>query len=183
MTQATTEFLKNRVGRLRPDFLARCRWDAALQTCTGKHGVILDGRKSFPSGHASGAFSGMTFLSLWLAGNTAAWCFQSRLPARSVRSTRIGRLVLTLLPMLWALFVAVSRIEDYRHHKEDVIVGSLIGIFSSSVCYLVFWPNPLSARNFALEHTSRARLVYTDREDYRDAGFELTRLEDDVHAV
>lgn len=117
-------------GRLRPDFLARCKWDKVLQACTGyylvafliiylstkplrKTKTILDGRKSFPSGHSSTAFSGMTFLALWLAGNTAAWCFGSTKPPGSLRSSRLGCLLLTLLPLSWATFVAISRMEDY----------------------------------------------------------------------
>ncbi|KAL7280386.1 hypothetical protein ACG7TL_005312 [Trametes sanguinea] len=35
LTNLITEFLKNRVGRLRPDFLARCKWDKELKACTG----------------------------------------------------------------------------------------------------------------------------------------------------
>ncbi|PAV19734.1 lipid phosphate phosphatase 1 [Pyrrhoderma noxium] len=44
LTHLITEFLKNRVGRLRPDFLARCKWREAIQQCTGKAGDIIDGR-------------------------------------------------------------------------------------------------------------------------------------------
>lgn len=118
-------------GRLRPDFLARCQWNEILQSCTGfvdctpsspkpldssnyrTARAILDGRKSFPSGHSSTAFSGMMFLSLWIAGKTAAWCFHVPLPAASIRSSRMGSLSLTLMPLFWASFVAISRIEDY----------------------------------------------------------------------
>ncbi|KAH0582981.1 hypothetical protein H2248_010874 [Termitomyces sp. 'cryptogamus'] len=129
---------KHALGRLRPDFLARCAWDDVVKQCTGQQSIILNGRKSFPSGHSSTAFSGMTALSFWIAGMTAAWCFSVPCPPRSLLSSRLGKFVLTLLPLSWAAFVAISRIQDYRHHKEDVIVGSLIGIFSATASYLIF---------------------------------------------
>lgn len=80
---------------------------------------IVDGRKSFPSGHSSTAFVGMTFMFLWLSAKTAAWCFAAPLPPRSpwVLASRLGRVLLTLLPLTFATWVAVSRVEDYvREH-------------------------------------------------------------------
>jgi membrane-associated phospholipid phosphatase len=47
------------IGRLRPDYFNRCYGDNYLnvndlkETCTGTELLILDGRKSFPSGHSS----------------------------------------------------------------------------------------------------------------------------------
>ncbi|KAF8479804.1 lipid phosphate phosphatase 1 [Russula ochroleuca] len=150
LTRVITEALKNRVGRLRPDFLSRCQWDASQHVCTGNIDAILDGRRSFPSGHSSTAFVGMTFLTLFLAGKTAAFCF-SVTPSRSFLRSRFGRLVIVLSPLAFATWVAITRIEDYRHHKEDVIVGGLIGIFSGSICYLLYWPNPFAASSFSAE--------------------------------
>jgi len=67
------QVLKNRVGRLRPDFLARCKWDDTLKACTGKLDDVSDGRRSFPSGHSSIAFAGLTFLSLLLGTHLCAF--------------------------------------------------------------------------------------------------------------
>ncbi|KAF8892237.1 lipid phosphate phosphatase 1 [Infundibulicybe gibba] len=182
LARLVTVFLKNRVGRLRPDFLARCKWDEALNACTGKIHSILEGRQSFPSGHSSTAFSGMTFLSLWLAGRTAAWCFSQPTPTCDVTHSRMLRFLLTLIPLFWATFVAVTRIEDYRHHTEDVVVGSIIGILSATICYLIFWPNPFSSVNFARHH--QPRILYMDEDQQRrHDGFELTRLEEELGAV
>ncbi|KAF8075100.1 lipid phosphate phosphatase 1 [Lyophyllum atratum] len=172
---------KHSLGRLRPDFIARCDWDEILKECTGKHDILLSGRKSFPSGHSSTAFSGMTVLSLWIAGITAAWCFGVPAAPKSLRSSKMARFSLTLLPLLWAAFVAISRVQDYRHHKEDVIAGSLIGILSAGVCYLIFWPSPFRPETFAHSGTSIPRALYTDHiENERpDTAFHLTRLEED----
>lgn len=179
LARLTTEFLKHKVGRLRPDFLARCKWDKVIEACTGKVQTIVNGRKSFPSGHSSTAFSGMFLLSLWMAGQTAAWCFHVPRPARTISSSRMIRFTLTLLPISWATFVAISRVEDYRHHKEDVIVGSLIGIASAWICYLIFWPNPFSAASFDQRAFGQPRSLYTDGQYTRTVDFELTNLEDD----
>ena len=48
-----------------------------------------------------------------------------------------------------------------RHHKEDVIVGSLLGTFTAATAYLVFWPNPFTLDvSTATRNASRARAVY-----------------------
>ena len=69
-----------------------------------------------------------------------------------------------------------------RHHKEDVIVGSLIGIVSATVCYLIYWPSPLSNE----PHT--ARVVYGSPEGHPRRyggdnparyGYELTGMENE----
>ncbi|KAL4259313.1 PA-phosphatase related phosphoesterase family protein [Pleurotus pulmonarius] len=161
LTHLLTEFLKNTVGRLRPDFLARCKWDKALKECTGHIENVLD------------------------AGQTAAWCFHAPLPPSSWTSSRAGRLSITIAPMIWAVYVAITRLEDYRHHKEDVIVGSLIGISTATIFYLMFWPNPFYASNFQQRSSTEPRLAYTN-DTYRDrnGAFELARFEvDESEAV
>ena len=117
------------LGRLRPDFLDRCQWDPLRHECTGfvgglfstessltKHrnvDKILDGRRSFPSGHSSTAFVGMTFTVLFLAGKTAGLCFNvSPSPVSFLRS-RLARLYLVLSPFAFSTWVAITRIEDY----------------------------------------------------------------------
>lgn len=83
-----------------------------LTSFTSNPYKVLDGRKSFPSGHSSTAFSGMFFLSLWVAGQTAAWCFTVPKSSRSLISGRMLTFILTLLPIIWATHVAVTRIQD-----------------------------------------------------------------------
>ncbi|KAI0061029.1 lipid phosphate phosphatase 1 [Artomyces pyxidatus] len=185
ISELVTEAMKNRVGRLRPDFLARCAWNAATAMCTGDPGDITDGRRSFPSGHSSTAFVGMTFLTLFLAGKTTAFCFVAPAPPGAWLGSRMARLTVTLSPLVFAAWVAITRVEDYRHHKEDVIVGSLIGAISATITYLIFWPSPFSAQSFTADTAGRPRLVYTSHEVHRrrNGGYELTRLDNDVEVV
>ncbi|EJF57189.1 lipid phosphate phosphatase 1 [Dichomitus squalens LYAD-421 SS1] len=183
LTVFITEALKNRVGRLRPDFLHRCKWDKELKACTGELEKVMDGRRSFPSGHASTAFAGMTFLALYLAGLTGAWRLAQPAQGGSLLRSKLARLVLTLLPLGFATWVAVSRVEDYRHHKEDVIVGSLLGVVCATICYLIYWPNP-----FAPSQAFTARAVYGGADADSDRvrmpnpqryGYELTGLNEE----
>jgi diacylglycerol diphosphate phosphatase/phosphatidate phosphatase len=122
-------------GRLRPDFLARCEWDASRHVCTGyvwrsfsieplliqRRDIyqILDGRKSFPSGHSSTAFVGMTFITLYLAGQTGALCFNFTPSRGAFLRSRFARLCLVLLPLVFAAWVAITRVEDYVRRSSD----------------------------------------------------------------
>ncbi|KAF9038467.1 phosphatidic acid phosphatase type 2/haloperoxidase [Panaeolus papilionaceus] len=184
LARLVTVFLKHSVGRLRPDFLSRCSWDEALQKCTGKAQLIIDGRKSFPSGHSSTAFSGMLFLSLWIAGQTAAWAFSVPKAPGNWRSSRLLLFSLTLIPLFWATRVAISRVQDFKHHKEDVVVGSLIGIISALISYYIFWPSPFSVSSFESSSFGQPRILYTHHNSTTgNMEFELTRTEEELNAV
>ncbi|KAI0091500.1 lipid phosphate phosphatase 1 [Irpex rosettiformis] len=179
-TALITEALKNRVGQ--PDFLHRCKWIESISACSGNLDKVQDGRRSFPSGHSSEVFAGMTFLSLFLASITGAWLFRHSSPGRAFTSSRLARLFVTLLPIAYAVWVAVSRVEDYRHHKEDVIVGSLLGALTAGTCYLIYWPNPFTVQDHsAVRHLSRPRHVYGELSGTRtvadDYGYELANVE------
>lgn len=39
----------------------------------------------------------------------------------------IAKLCLVVLPLLVSSLVGVSRVDDYRHHWQDVFAGGLIG--------------------------------------------------------
>ncbi|KAG0087514.1 hypothetical protein BGZ93_010927 [Podila epicladia] len=83
LTTMFTQVIKVTVGKQRPDFLARCKpmmngaplvhdqpltlWtvDVCSQT---NHLILKDGMRSFPSGHASTAFAGLAYISLWMGG-------------------------------------------------------------------------------------------------------------------
>lgn len=124
--------------------------------CHGKDSDIKEGHKSFPSGHASckkcflllrclslldpfsssnfiihvhttdtswhcsaGSFAGLGFLSLYLCGKIKAFD----------RKGHVAKLCIVLLPLLAASLVAISRVDDYWHHWQDVFAGGLLGLF------------------------------------------------------
>jgi len=95
-------------------------------------------------------------------------------------------MIISLAPLAYSTWVAVSRIEDYRHHKEDVIVGAIIGSFTATVCYLIYWPNPFAIQTTAMTRSAGARVVYTEAEMARNEyGYELAGMNrtNDLQAV
>lgn len=128
-----TTFLKIRLAKLRPDFLARCgaklkKGDLetvmfTVDICTAPYGefVLNDGFKSCPSGHSTVSMCGMLFLSLWLYYTYA-------------REHTNGIVkILCFTPLLVALDVVTSRIYDFKHDYYDVTLGSVIGIAATLV--------------------------------------------------
>ncbi|RZB54259.1 putative lipid phosphate phosphatase 3, chloroplastic isoform D [Glycine soja] len=139
ITAVFTEAIKNAVGRPRPDFFWRCfpdgkdvydKWGDVI--CHGDQKVIKEGYKSFPSGHTSGSFSGLGFLSLYLSGKIKAFD----------RKGHVAKLCIVFLPLLVASLVGISRVDDYWHHWQDVFAGGLLGLTVATFCYLQFFPPP-----------------------------------------
>ncbi|GJQ13142.1 hypothetical protein GpartN1_g4933.t1 [Galdieria partita] len=167
LTSAFTQLGKWYVGYLRPDFATRCLGSSANippteynhsvilsdQQCTsGLQGSIENGRKSFPSGHASTAMSLCFYFVLYLIYKStkvvSPWIAQALQ-------------VVSLLPLTFGFYVGASRIVDNRHHPADVVAGSLLGILFASI---FFWKTKV-----ALEQEDRT-------EEYLAA-----RMEDDAH--
>lgn len=141
LTNVFTDFIKNWIGRLRPDFLARCKPRPGLpidtllnasEVCTTKNvSRLLDGFRTTPSGHSSQSFAGLGYLYLWLCGQLLTEFPQSG----------IWRKLVSLVPLVGALVIALSRTQDYRHHFIDVILGSALGYVIASYTYRRFFPS------------------------------------------
>jgi diacylglycerol diphosphate phosphatase / phosphatidate phosphatase len=72
----------------------------------------------FLSSSSAGSFAGLGFLAWYLAGKLKAFD----------RKGHIAKLCLVFLPLLVASLVAVSRVDDYWHHWQDVFAGGILGL-------------------------------------------------------
>jgi diacylglycerol diphosphate phosphatase/phosphatidate phosphatase len=86
--------------------------------CTGDRKRINNALISFPSGHATIAFAGFTYLSIYL--NAKLKLFSDHQPAYWV-------LVLAYIPILAATLLSGTLILGQHHHPHDVVAGAIIG--------------------------------------------------------
>ncbi|ODV85280.1 hypothetical protein CANARDRAFT_199136 [[Candida] arabinofermentans NRRL YB-2248] len=141
-----TEFLKLRIGKLRPDFLSRCGADIDIDNingnfdtsiCTAPYGLFLlnDGFKSCPSGHSSFAWCGLNFFNFWLMGQFKIYSGGKKF---GIGKFKIINLI-NIIPILLAFHIAISRSQDYRHDYIDISLGTIIGFTVSIFIYRQFF--------------------------------------------
>jgi len=150
ITLLVIDFVKLYVGYLRPIFYVSCEPDDVYESCTDGGGG--DVRKSFPSGHAGTAFCGMTLIALYLHTRVGVPSVQTmvremysdgnvRWTVGYSKSPSMARLVsiLSLTPLMLALFIAASRVVDNKHFPADVVGGSVlrasIAVFTHSLWF------------------------------------------------
>ncbi len=84
--------------------------------------------------------------------------------------------------MFSARFIIIRTVTDIltqRHHKEDVIVGSIIGILCGSISYLIYWPNPLLSRNRMEGIVEEPRNIYGHQSGVvQSSDYQLTNVDD-----
>jgi len=155
VTQCITDICKYSIGRLRPHFLDVCNTTITTSAyqqskkcgtdiqplyvqayeCEGNKDLfsteeeresrIQDARLSFVSGHASMSFYAMLFSIIYL---------HTRLTNRNYR---LVKPLIQLGCSLFAVYTALTRVMDYKHHPGDVIGGSIIGITIAILTHLL----------------------------------------------
>jgi diacylglycerol diphosphate phosphatase/phosphatidate phosphatase len=115
ITLFVTEALKVVVARPRPSYFSYCGYDEKRKECTASRYAQKDAKVSFPSGHASNAFA------------CGTWCFQF-IRQYKQNAAEIWWVLLQLVPIGIAIFVAATRITDYMHHVSDVVGGAVLGV-------------------------------------------------------
>ena len=133
ISEFATNVVKYYVGRLRPNFYNLCEFDIQTLQCTAELANQYQARKSFPSGHSSLSFTGLTFVVLYLFGRFGV-CNMVKAPFYSFH-TRRALFLLCTLPWSLALWIAASRSVDNWHHPSDIISGSLLGIVCATISY------------------------------------------------
>ncbi|EMD94910.1 hypothetical protein COCC4DRAFT_43272 [Bipolaris maydis ATCC 48331] len=177
--------IKVLIGGLRPNFYAICRpttylpeptttasvppmpsyiqYSTVDQLCTNTDKLSLnEAQKSFPASHASSAFAGFVFLTLWLSAhyktlgqshhdtkrhNVAAETALHN-PKGSFKTlsdqyfTAVShwKLIVFSTPLWVAVVLSLSKLRDGWQHPVDVACGACIGGFFAVVAYkMVFW--------------------------------------------
>ncbi|KAH0827133.1 PAP2-domain-containing protein [Lanmaoa asiatica] len=176
ITGAVTQFSKITVGRPRPDLLSRCIPISGSQDptyglstdaiCTQTdQSIMIDGWRSFPSGHSSLSFAGLGFLSFYLAGKMHL--FDTR--------GHTHKAWISVTPLAGATLVAISRTMDYRHHMEDVVAGSILGFVVAYFAYRQYFPSlasPMSHRPYSPRVSRDESVLPTTTQDaqrFRDS--------------
>jgi len=140
-----TDLAKNYVGRMRPFFYEKCKFDAEDATCQLPPTQLDLLRQSFPSGHASLGTCAMLFTTLYLLGKIG----HPGLPGRLVVPLPWGlpplRLapaasLLATLPMWLSGWIVCSRVHDNWHHPADVVAGAGLGGATTILWYSLGYP-------------------------------------------
>eukprot|EP00887_Chlorella_sp_A99_P004643 scaffold4.g4643.t1 len=93
--------------------------------------IVLPRGCAAHAGHTSWSTSGLGYLTLWLLGKLR--CFDG--------SAQPLRFVASLLPLLGAAFIGITRLQDYWHHTEDVLAGFTLGLIMAFCFYrMVYAP-------------------------------------------
>lgn len=127
LTTAIVEFIKKAIGRLRPDFLDRCKEKNGY--CTGDAVIIFNGRQSFPSGHSAFSFCLASFVS----------CFILDVFDKEVGDdvfTRVLSIILCVVSLFMSSYVGKTRISDNKHFLGDVIAGATFGFLCGTLSYV-----------------------------------------------
>lgn len=126
------ESLKIVVARPRPDFYSRCEiddpGDGISPLLTSNCNTTDKSRRdeanlSFPSGHSSYSMFGSAICSFYIM---KVFLFTEK--GKINKDMFFARCVVCFLPLIPAIFTAISRTFDYRHFPSDVITGMIIGL-------------------------------------------------------
>jgi len=155
--------LKCLIGGLRPHFLAVCNpavppygaqagngWTNIMydrSVCRGDKDAIDDSLESFPSGHATAAFAGFIYLSLYL--NAKLKTFANYHPS-------YWKLIALYAPVLAATLIAGALTIDEYHSWYDVVAGAIIGTLMALSAYRMLYA---SVWDFRFNHVPVARGV------------------------
>ena len=115
---------------LEANYFSRGIISGAKNNVLGMVGFVREGRKSFPSGHSSLAFSGWVYLALFLYDFLGAF-----LPPVGNEGGQVWTLFVATMPTLGAVLVGCSRVSDYWHHPTDVMAGAALGTLCAFLSY------------------------------------------------
>jgi len=157
LTILFTDVFKLYAGRLRPDFLARCKPDITGKCTNMVLNDVRDGRLSFPSGHSSLSFTAMVFLSLYLSGKFRIF---------RTNHGNVWKILCSVCPIFICGFIAISRTRDYHHNYDDILAGAFLGTVMAFVGY------------FTQYHGLASEKCHEPKNRYYIHALELKRIEE-----
>ncbi|KAK9685897.1 hypothetical protein K7432_015335, partial [Basidiobolus ranarum] len=144
--------------------------------------LAKDDFHGFPSGHASTAFCGWSYFSLYLAGKMKIYN----------GTHHFWKLVIVVvLPLVVAVWVSASRILDFNHFFYQLLFGGILGLIATYCSYKLHfdytWMHSLDYRNShipvhyltdnELENgESHPNMSMVDRTDRSDDEYELRNV-------
>ena len=87
-------------------------------TCTSNKDLVTEARLSFVSGHSSISFCIAIFLNIFI---------------KKYINLRILKNVLQIWNFILAIWISITRVNDYMHHSEDVLMGAIFGIICAFI--------------------------------------------------
>jgi len=153
LTLFFTTCAKKYAGRLRPCFIQMCDYNTTTGECSASRTRQWESRQSFPSGHSSSAFATFGFVTLYALGvlrnlRPPAW-----IPPLCLH-------LVSLLPLMLAGFISISRTVDYRHNYSDILAGAVLGLVVAYNCHNLHFKS--RRHHYSLPMNSHATEVLTD---------------------
>jgi len=138
-----------------------------MQPCKGTAHDIADAHKSFPSGHASMSAAGFYFVALYVSGKVGALARKSHPGWATPLDVRLVQLGLGTLAVAFAVWVACTRLRDYRHDTADVTAGHILGALTAWAVHGCFYPTPadLKCAGLPLQAPSSLKVEDCDAQD------------------
>ena len=87
-------------------------------TCTSTKYLVREARLSFVSGHSSISFYIAIFLNIFI---------------KKYVNIGILKYALQVWNFILALWISITRVNDYMHHSEDVLMGAILGIICAFI--------------------------------------------------
>eukprot|EP01054_Gregarina_sp_Poly1_P003189 Gregarina_sp_Poly_1__3188@NODE_1905_length_3115_cov_120_482283_g218_i2_p1_GENE_NODE_1905_length_3115_cov_120_482283_g218_i2NODE_1905_length_3115_cov_120_482283_g218_i2_p1_ORF_typecomplete_len363_score18_99PAP2/PF01569_21/8_3e03PAP2/PF01569_21/5_2e26DUF2298/PF10060_9/53DUF2298/PF10060_9/1_2DUF2298/PF10060_9/1_9DUF2407_C/PF13373_6/5_8DUF2407_C/PF13373_6/7_1DUF3566/PF12089_8/0_045DUF624/PF04854_14/1_4e03DUF624/PF04854_14/3_9e02DUF624/PF04854_14/3_9_NODE_1905_length_3115_cov_120_482283_g218_i2194030 len=216
---SVTNIIKIFIGRPRPDFLNRCfpsKFDgrripmidimtviqSSVPICESNSEAVIDGRKSFPSGHSSYFASVCVCSALYIhhvirfvriyrakmatkQGEAKARYMARRINVLEILISPGFDLCVCLgLASLVPAWAAATRIVDRRHHASDVVAGLAIGSLLGYAAFYIYFSrsfshnglkcSPLLQAHYPLAPSTKALGVMTANEESSDSFFSPT---------
>jgi len=139
LTMVIIEGLKRAIGQPRPNFIYYSQYDAT----TGQYGAedyyVEDAFMSFPSGHSGLSFGCLGYFSLYLLYLAFPAPFVLRIQKSPLvdptQRNQLWKVVIAVLPIIVAFFIACTRVREYFHHTQDILAGAFIGLCCAYVSF------------------------------------------------